>query len=365
LHARVVDAIERLYPERLAEHRARLVHHAVRAELWSKASAHLRDLGGPPSGEEIDEVMGKGPESPGKLWWAGEYDRAFKTAERDRAVGASFGNFAMQVVATCRLGQVQQTLGNYRPAADLLRQVIGSLQGDLARERLGMAAFASVWARSWLAWTLAEIGDFAEGATIAEEGMRIAVEAGHLFSRGQASFGLGTLYLTQGRAEQAIEVLERGLVLARSENIAFQIPFISGPLGVAYARAGDLPRGIALLEQTVEQAEATRLVAHHALRLAWLGEAQLHAGRRDAALELARRALALAEERRERGHVAYAACLLGEILAGAGASAAADAVGAYRQSLAQAEALGMAPLAARARRALDALSPSGAPPGSR
>jgi class 3 adenylate cyclase/tetratricopeptide (TPR) repeat protein len=365
LHAKVVEAIERLYPEHLAEHRARLVHHAVRAELWSKASAHMLDLGGPPSMGEIDEVMGKGPESPGKLWWAGEYDRALKAAERDRAVGASFGNFAMQVVATCRLGQVQQTLGNYGPAADLLRQVIGSLQGDLAHERLGMSAFVSVWARSWLAWTLAERGDFAEGATIAEEAMRIAGEADHLYSRGQASFGLGTLYLTQGRAEQAIDVLEQGLVLARSESIAFQILFITGPLGAACARAGDLGRGIALLEQTVEQAEATRLVAHHALRLAWLGEAQLRAGRRDAALELARRALTLAEERRERGHVAYAACLLGDVLTRADASGGADGVGAYRQALAQAQALGMAPLAARARLALDALSPSGAPPDSR
>ena len=354
LHGKVVEAIERLYPEHLAEHRARLVHHAVRAELWSKASAHMLDFGGPPSRGEIDEVMGKGPESPGKLWWAGEYDRALKAAERDRAVSASFGNFAMQVVATCRLGQVQQTLGNYASASDLLRQVIGSLQGDLAREQLGMSAFASVWARSWLAWALAERGDFAEGVTVAEEAMRIAGEADHLYSRGQASFGLGMVYVTQGRAEQAIPVLEQGLVLARSESIAFQIPFITGPLGIALARAGDPARGVVLLEQTVEQADATGLVAHHALRLAWLGEAQLRAGRRDAALELARRALDLAEERGERGQIAYAACLLGDILARGGASTGADAASAYRQALTQAEVLGMAPLAARARGALDA-----------
>ena len=364
LHGKVVEVIERLYPEHLAEHRARLVHHAVRAELWSKASAHMLDFGGAPSRGEIDEVMGKGPESPGKLWWAGEYDRALKAAERDRAVGGSFGNFAMQVVATCRLGQVQQTLGNYAVAADLLRQVIGSLPGDLAREQLGMSAFVSVWARSWLAWTLAERGDFAEGVTVAEEAMRIAGDADHLYSRGQASFGLGMVYVTQDRAAQAIQVLEQGLVLARSESIAFQIPFITGPLGIACARAGDVARGVLLLEQTMEQADATGLVAHHALRLAWLGEARLRAGRRDAALELARRALDLAEARRERGQIAYAACLLGDILARGGASTEADAGSAYRQALAQAEALGMAPLVARARGALDALSPSGAPPGS-
>ena len=37
LHARIVEAIEALYPERLAEHVERLAHHAVRGEVWEKA----------------------------------------------------------------------------------------------------------------------------------------------------------------------------------------------------------------------------------------------------------------------------------------------------------------------------------------
>jgi class 3 adenylate cyclase/tetratricopeptide (TPR) repeat protein len=41
LHARIVDAIERLYPDRPAEHIERLAHHAVRGELWEKAVAYL------------------------------------------------------------------------------------------------------------------------------------------------------------------------------------------------------------------------------------------------------------------------------------------------------------------------------------
>jgi predicted ATPase len=44
LHARVVDAIERCYSDRLAEHRDQLVHHAFRGEVWSKALAYLRGL---------------------------------------------------------------------------------------------------------------------------------------------------------------------------------------------------------------------------------------------------------------------------------------------------------------------------------
>jgi class 3 adenylate cyclase/tetratricopeptide (TPR) repeat protein len=352
LHARVVEAIERCYPERLTEHRARLVHHAFRGEVWSKALAHLRDLGEAASPTEIDEVMGKGPESPGQLWWVGEHERALKAAERDLAVGVSFSNFASRVVAICRLGQANHALGNYGRAADLLRQAVDSLQGDLVRERFGMAGFPSVWARSWLAYTLAEQGEFAEGTAFGEEASRIAEAADDLYSRAQATFGLGSLYLTQDRAEQAIQVLEQGLVIARLENISFLVPFLTGPLGAAYSLAGQPDRGVSLLEQTVEQAEAIRLLAGHALRLVWLGDANLRAGRPEVARGLAWRALQLAEERKERGHAAHALCLVGDAAAAGETPDLAGAVTAYRQGLALAEALGMSPLVARCRLAL-------------
>jgi predicted ATPase len=45
LHAAVVSAIERLYPNRLAEHVERLAHHARQGELWRKAVAYLRQTG--------------------------------------------------------------------------------------------------------------------------------------------------------------------------------------------------------------------------------------------------------------------------------------------------------------------------------
>ena len=45
LHARIVEAIERLSPDRLAEQAERLAHHALRGELWEKAVAYLRQAG--------------------------------------------------------------------------------------------------------------------------------------------------------------------------------------------------------------------------------------------------------------------------------------------------------------------------------
>jgi len=45
LHARIVEAIEKLYSDRLTEQVERLAHHAFRGELWEKAVEYLRQAG--------------------------------------------------------------------------------------------------------------------------------------------------------------------------------------------------------------------------------------------------------------------------------------------------------------------------------
>jgi class 3 adenylate cyclase/predicted ATPase len=45
LHARIVEAIERLYSDRLGEQVDLLAHHAVRGEVWEKAVVYLREAG--------------------------------------------------------------------------------------------------------------------------------------------------------------------------------------------------------------------------------------------------------------------------------------------------------------------------------
>jgi class 3 adenylate cyclase/predicted ATPase len=45
LHARIGEAIEEIYFDRIAEHVERLAHHAVRGELWGKAVEYLHQAG--------------------------------------------------------------------------------------------------------------------------------------------------------------------------------------------------------------------------------------------------------------------------------------------------------------------------------
>jgi predicted ATPase len=45
LHARIVETLEALYPDRLAEQVERLAHHAFRGEVWDKALTYYRQAG--------------------------------------------------------------------------------------------------------------------------------------------------------------------------------------------------------------------------------------------------------------------------------------------------------------------------------
>jgi class 3 adenylate cyclase/tetratricopeptide (TPR) repeat protein len=45
LHARIMEGIETLYSDRLAEHVERLAHHAARSENWAKAATYLQQAG--------------------------------------------------------------------------------------------------------------------------------------------------------------------------------------------------------------------------------------------------------------------------------------------------------------------------------
>ncbi|HET7853153.1 MAG TPA: adenylate/guanylate cyclase domain-containing protein [Candidatus Methylomirabilis sp.] len=346
LHARIVETFEKLYADRIAERVNWLAHHAFRGEVWGKALKYLRHAGST-SPVSLDAVLGPGPESPGHLWWMGDYERAIKVGQFDLAGAADFGNFAMSVYTTFRLGQTYHSLGDYPRAMELLRQNVAALEGDLLCEQCGMAGFPSVLSRSWLAWCLAERGEFAEGIALGNEGIQIAESANHIWSLIVACAGLGGVHLIKGDLDSAITVLERGLVLDRVENFPILFPFVASPLGFAYALSGRVTEAVPLLEQAVDEAVSLKLVANHPLRIARLGEAHLRAGRPDSALPLAERALELSREHKERGHEAYALRLLGEIWSRTDGSGTEKAIAHFEQARALAEELGMRPLMVR------------------
>jgi tetratricopeptide (TPR) repeat protein len=344
LHARIVEAIEALYADRLAEWADQLAHHVVRGEVWSKAPTYFR------------QPLTSTPQSmDASFWWMGEHDRAIEWGRHELAVTTEFKNFGGRITANFFLGQAYHALGDYPRAIDCLRRSAVSLEGELLRECFDLPGFASVLSRTWLAWCLSERGEFTEGMTRAEEAVEIAETADHSYSRSIACLGMGHLYLQKGELHQAITVFERGLSCSQAANLPELFPLLAAPLGSAYALCGQISAALPLLEQAVERAAALQCLGLQARRVARLSEAYLLAGRRDEATVLVQRALDLTSVHKERGHQAWALRLLGEIASHSALPEIKQAEASYRQAMALAEELGMRPLLAHCHLGLGTL----------
>jgi tetratricopeptide (TPR) repeat protein len=420
LHARIVEALEALAEERVAEQIERLAYHALRGEVWDKALAYLRQAGEKalarsahreavgyfeqalsalphlqetrdtreqaidlrlalrtalfPSGDSRRilatlreaEILAEALDDPRRLGQvsvllsnyftiSGARDQAIATAQRALALAAAGGDVVLHAVANQRLGFAYQAQGDYRQAIDCFEQAVASLDEARRFERFGQAILPSVNQRAYLAVCHAELGTFAEGSVLGDEGLQIAEVVDHPDSLMRASWGVGLLSLRQGDLHRALPLLERAMGLCHAADLPGYFPSIAWALGAAYTLAERVADAVPLLTQVMEQTVATEMADYQTLCSLSLGEAQVLAGRLEEAQALAERALALARAHQERGNQAYALRLLGEIAMRRDPSGVASTEAHYQQALALADELGMRPLQAHCHRGLGTL----------
>jgi tetratricopeptide (TPR) repeat protein len=285
----------------------------------------------------------------------GAYDQAIAAAQRALALATAGGEVGLLAVANERLGAAYQAQGDYRRAIDCLGQTVASFEGARSHERFGRVMLPAVASRAWLAVCHAELGRFAEGIVLGDEGLRIAEAVAHPASLMGASWGIGLLAIRQGDLPRALPRLERAVGLCQDADLPAWFPQMAAALGAAYTLGGRVADAVSLLTQAQEQTITTATANWQAFCGLSLGEAQLRAGHLEEAHALAERTLALARERQERGHQAYALRLLGEIASRRDPPEGEPAVAHYHQALALAEELGMRPLQAHCRRGLGRL----------
>jgi len=274
----------------------------------------------------------------------GAYDQAIVAGERALAHAVAGGDIALQALANQYLAMAYAHQGTYRRAIDCYRQTVEFFDGARRREHVGNAIPPRVRSRVGLARCYAQLGMFAEGRAVGDEGLRIAEALAHPASLMLASLGIGSLALRQGDLHGALPRLERAMGLCQDADLPIYFHQIAAPLGAAYALPGRVADAVALLTQAIEHATALEMVVFQVSCRLLLGEAHLLAGRLDEAQVLAERAWALAREHQERGDEAYALRLLGEIAARREPVESELAETDYRQALALAEELGMRPL---------------------
>jgi tetratricopeptide (TPR) repeat protein len=134
----------------------------------------------------------------------GAYDQTIVSAQSALVLTAASGDSLVQALAHFYLGTAYWGQGDYRRAIDCCRQAAAFFDGARRRERFGVAILPAVAARAFLAVCHAELGTFAEGIALGEEGIRIAEGVDHPASLMFASWGGWSSGLPPRRPAQGI-----------------------------------------------------------------------------------------------------------------------------------------------------------------
>ena len=305
LHARIVEELETLSVERLAEQVDRLAHHAVRGEVWDKALSYCRQAGARAMAgsahreavayfEQALAALAQLPERRDTLEQAidlrnallplgeqarmidhlraaealaerlgddqrrgriaghlcvsflamGEYDRAIATGKQALALAATSGALDVLVPAQTALALAYLHVGDFREALDVARRAVALLTGKLRQARFGRLALPGVTSRGFVAVCLAELRDMTEGRGVGEEAVRLAEEVEHPYSIVVALWHVGVLYHRQGDVHTAIPVLERGLALCQSANNPLHVPQFVASLVLRFRNNAQVARDV-------------------------------------------------------------------------------------------------------------------------
>jgi class 3 adenylate cyclase/tetratricopeptide (TPR) repeat protein len=289
------------------------------------------------------------------FYHGGAYDQAIAAAQRVLAFATAGRDAVLHARANFYRGVAYEAQTDYRQAIDCLGQTVAALDGARRHERFGQATLPAVVSRANSAGCHAELGMFAEGRALGEEGLRIAEAAAHPASLMIAFWGMGLLALRQGDLPEALPRLEWAVGICQDADLPSWFPRMAAPLGAAYTLAGRVVDALPLLTQALAQATATARVDFQARCRLPLGEVQLLAGHLEEAKTLAKRALTHAREHQEHGHQAYALRLLGEIAVHRDPPEVEQAEAHYYEALALAGELGMRPLQAHCHRGMGTL----------
>ncbi|MFK7879435.1 ATP-binding protein [Roseobacter sp.] len=275
------------------------------------------------------------------FWIVGEYDQSIEAGKRALEIAETTSDLKLRVVTNLPLGLSYHTIGAYRKAVSHFQWNANAMSKDNPAERFGLFVLPLPFSQSFIAWSLAELGEFEESRKVGEAGLLIAQQASHPFSIGYAYLGLGVASLRRGMTEQAIEEFQHALSDQAFADSPVGFSFVALHLGYAYVLSGRPDEGMALLEKTVTLAKEKGFVARHSLRLAYLSDALLAVNKGDDALRSGQRAVDLAKSLGERANEAFALYVLGRIHTRVGEKSKAEEC--LRSSLALSEALGLLP----------------------
>ena len=278
----------------------------------------------------------------------GQPAAALEYGERCLTIAERLDDRVLVSVARRYMGHAYHAQGQARQAIRALKDNAEALASEVAREATTAAVTAYVSTCAWLAFTLADLGEFEEAETWADRARAEAAARRHPYSEAIALTLSGQVASLRGQLERAVVPLTRALQICRDSSLTVWQAVPAALLGhclVALERKED---GLSLLEESVRLSDEVGVKAYLARWATLLGEGFLAMGDRVRAGETAARALELARAHGERGHEAAARRLIAEVTA-AQDPASDVAAEHYAAAAAIADELGLRPLLARSR----------------
>jgi len=241
LHRQIAETIERLHPDRLAEHIEQLAHHAFGGESWGKAVTYLRQAGAKAFGRSANREA------------ATHFERALSALDHlpeDRDTLAQAVDLRIELRhALWPLGENKRILEQLR-RAETLAETLGD-QRRLARVLSAMGY--SFWM----------LGDPDDVVASNQRALTIATSQGDFALEAAANFALGLAYHDLGAYRRATELLNRNVASLQGERMygRFGTAGVTSVLSImalawCHAELGSFAEGIARGEEALRIAQA-------------------------------------------------------------------------------------------------------------
>jgi class 3 adenylate cyclase/tetratricopeptide (TPR) repeat protein len=321
LHARIVEALEALAGERVAEQVERLAHHALRGEVWDKALMYCRQAG--------EKALARSAYREA----VGYFEQALSALQH---VPEQRHTLEQAIDLRIALRSALWPSSDYGRILTLLREAEAIATALDDPRRLAQVL-------PFLSENFRFMGAYDQASTAAQRALVLATASGELVRQAQANQRLGMAYHAQGDYRRAIDCLRQSMVgfdgAQRREHFGqVNLPAVLSRAYLAWCHAelGTFPEGRTLGEEGLRIAEevahpGSLMYAYHGIGLLALRQGDL-----PRALPLLERAMGLCQDADLPLFFPWIAAALGAAYALAGRGA--NAVPLLTQALEQATA---------------------------
>jgi tetratricopeptide (TPR) repeat protein len=272
----------------------------------------------------------------------GNLEEALVSGTRALEIAACLGDLRLRIQATSFLAQAHYYRGDFERAIELATDSLAALPADWVHTFAGGSVPISVYSRLYIVYSLAELGRFPAAAQYSAEVFRLAEPTQLPFAVGEAHLTASWIHLRKGDWTDARALIERGIAVVRTGNIALNLPGAVAISAWVLAQLGDQDEALIRLREGKELLK--RQAARGVVAYGALGRAALLLGQLDEAQSLAERAVEYSRSR--YGVAAQGLHLLGDIASHPDRFDAVRGEAYYRDALALAEPRGMRPLVA-------------------